>query len=221
MRNANLSGRDYNYIPLGLHRAEESVAMITRTASNEPCLSWCWMLQCLEVQGRMRSWTGLAANWLQLSRLPLCRVSGKLQLERLLRAQPSIKLDDCSRLPQLDHSRIPQTSSFSTHRSSFFTNTKLHTAAMFSTRALPRALNGARAFSSSPAHSLARMQLIGRLADQPELTPTSTGREMVRYALGVSTGAKDESGQRPTSWFRVASFTEGPGRDVLLGLPKG
>ncbi|GAB7355265.1 hypothetical protein MBLNU459_g5811t1 [Dothideomycetes sp. NU459] len=92
---------------------------------------------------------------------------------------------------------------------------------MFSTRALPRALNGARAFSSSPAHSLARMQLIGRLADQPELTPTSTGREMVRYALGVSTGPKDENGQRSTSWFRVASFTEGPGRDVLLNLPKG
>lgn len=92
---------------------------------------------------------------------------------------------------------------------------------MFAARSVPRALNGARAFSTSPAHSLARMQIIGRLADQPELTPTSTGREMVRYALGVKSGPKNENGERQTSWFRVASFTEGPGRDVLLNLPKG
>ncbi|KAK6008626.1 hypothetical protein QM012_000529 [Aureobasidium pullulans] len=92
---------------------------------------------------------------------------------------------------------------------------------MFAARSLPRALNGARAFSTSPAHSLARMQIIGRLADQPELTPTSTGREMVRYALGVKSGPKNDNGERQTSWFRVASFAEGPGRDVLLNLPKG
>lgn len=78
-----------------------------------------------------------------------------------------------------------------------------------------------RAFSTTRPSQLARMQLIGRLADQPELTPTSTGREMVRYAVGVSTSSKDEQGNRQTSWFRVASFTDGPGRDVLLGLPKG
>ncbi|KAK8213441.1 hypothetical protein M8818_002742 [Zalaria obscura] len=45
----------------------------------------------------------------------------------------------------------------------------------------------------------ARDEIIGRLADQPELTVTSTGREMVR----------------------VTSFSEGPGRDVLLNMPKG
>ncbi|KAI5249485.1 putative ssDNA binding protein [Aureobasidium subglaciale] len=92
---------------------------------------------------------------------------------------------------------------------------------MFAARSAPRVLNGARAFSTSPAHSLARMQLIGRLADQPELTPTSTGRELVRYALGVKGGPKNENGERQTSWFRVASFAEGPGRDLLLSLPKG
>ncbi|KAI4763140.1 putative ssDNA binding protein [Aureobasidium sp. EXF-3400] len=93
---------------------------------------------------------------------------------------------------------------------------------MFAARSAPRVLNGARAFSTSPAHSLARMQLIGRLADQPELTPTSTGREMVRYALGVKGGPKNENGERATSWFRVASFVnDGPGRDLLLSLPKG
>ncbi|CAD0099349.1 unnamed protein product [Aureobasidium mustum] len=85
---------------------------------------------------------------------------------------------------------------------------------MFAARSVPRALNGARAFSTSPAHALARMQIIGRLADQPELTPTSTGREMVRYALGVKSGPKNENGERQTSWFRVASFSEGPGRDA-------
>ncbi|CAD0042337.1 unnamed protein product [Aureobasidium pullulans] len=73
---------------------------------------------------------------------------------------------------------------------------------MFAARSAPRVLNGVRAFSTSPAHSLAKMQLIGRLADQPELTPTSTGREMVRYALGVKAGPKNENGERQTSWFR-------------------
>ena len=79
----------------------------------------------------------------------------------------------------------------------------------------------ARTFSTTRPSLLARMQLIGRLADAPELTPTSTGREMVRYALAVSNGPKDEQGNRQTSWFRVASFQDGPGRDVLLSLPKG
>jgi len=81
---------------------------------------------------------------------------------------------------------------------------------------------GARAFSTTTPNALARMQLIGRLADTPEQTPTSTGREMVRYALGVSAGPRDENtGQRSTSWFRVASFIEGPQKDLLCGLPKG
>ncbi|KAK4983182.1 ssDNA-binding protein, mitochondrial [Elasticomyces elasticus] len=66
------------------------------------------------------------------------------------------------------------------------------------------------------------MQLIGRLAAEPELTATATGKELVRYALGVSTGPKSgETGERATSWFRVVSFQEGPQRDLLVGLPKG
>lgn len=83
------------------------------------------------------------------------------------------------------------------------------------------AATAARAFSTTRPSLLARMQLIGRLADQPELTHTSTGRDLVRYAVGVSTGAKDEQGNRSTSWFRVASFSEGAGRELLLSLPKG
>jgi hypothetical protein len=65
------------------------------------------------------------------------------------------------------------------------------------------------------------MQLIGRLADQPELVPTSTGREISRFALGVSTGKQDEEGNRPVSWFNIGSFVEGPQREYLLSLPKG
>ncbi|CAK1365668.1 hypothetical protein CB0940_09847 [Cercospora beticola] len=83
---------------------------------------------------------------------------------------------------------------------------------------IPRA---ARAFSTTPARPLAKMQLIGRLADVPELVPTSTGREIVKYAIGVSEGPRDENGQRGVSWFKVASFQDGPQRDLLLSLPKG
>jgi len=76
-----------------------------------------------------------------------------------------------------------------------------------------------RTFSTSPRASLARMQLIGRLAAQPELTPTSTGRDIVRYAVGTT--HRTSRGEE-TSWFRVASFVdEGARRDLILGLPKG
>ena len=95
------------------------------------------------------------------------------------------------------------------------------TGTMFSLRtykALPRAT---RAFSTTSPNALARMQLIGRLADTPEHTSTATGRDLVRYALGVSVGPKDENGQRATNWFRVASFTEGAQRELLTSLPKG
>jgi len=92
---------------------------------------------------------------------------------------------------------------------------------MFTSRTTTLA-RSARAFSTTTPKALARMQLIGRLADTPEQTPTSTGREMIRYALGVSAGPRDEStGQRPTSWFRVASFIEGSQKELLCSLPKG
>lgn len=102
-----------------------------------------------------------------------------------------------------------------------FTSTKQpHTVTMFALRnALPRA--GARAFSTTTPRSLAKMQLIGRLADTPAVNPTSTGRDVIRYAIGVSTGSRDENGNRGVSWFKVASFSEGPQKDLLLSLPKG
>jgi hypothetical protein len=63
------------------------------------------------------------------------------------------------------------------------------------------------------------MTIIGRLADTPELQATSTGKEILRYAIGVNSGPKDN---QTTSWFRVTAFTEeGPQRDFIAGLDKG
>lgn len=104
------------------------------------------------------------------------------------------------------------------------TSTQLHThqpTTMFARRALSHlpTPTTARTFSTTPRASLARMQLIGRLAAQPELTPTSTGRDIVRYAIGTT--HRTSRGEE-TSWFRVASFVdEGARRDLVLGLPKG
>ncbi|KAH0544391.1 hypothetical protein FGG08_001417 [Glutinoglossum americanum] len=76
-----------------------------------------------------------------------------------------------------------------------------------------------RAFSSTPsAHYLARVTVIGRLAADPEAHITSTGKELVKYAVGTSSGSPEN---RKTSWFRFVSFDEGPRKDFLLGLRKG
>ncbi|KAF2093991.1 hypothetical protein NA57DRAFT_47335 [Rhizodiscina lignyota] len=82
----------------------------------------------------------------------------------------------------------------------------------------PALSSASRSFSTTPRSALARMTLIGRLAAEPELVNTSTGREMVRYAMGVSSGPRDNP---QTSWYRIACFDEGPRRDYVLGLPKG
>ncbi|GJN68959.1 primosome PriB/single-strand DNA-binding protein [Purpureocillium lilacinum] len=75
-----------------------------------------------------------------------------------------------------------------------------------------------RAFTTSAPRSVARISIIGNLADTPELQPTSSGREILKYAVASNSGPKDN---RQTSWFRVTSFAEGPRRDFLLSLPKG
>jgi single stranded DNA-binding protein len=76
----------------------------------------------------------------------------------------------------------------------------------------------ARSFSTTSPRSVAKISIIGNLADTPELQQTSSGRDIVRYAVASNTGPKDN---RQTSWFRVASFAEGPRRDFMLSLPKG
>ncbi|KAH7328491.1 putative ssDNA binding protein [Stachybotrys elegans] len=85
-------------------------------------------------------------------------------------------------------------------------------------RATASAAGAARSFSTSSPRSIARIQIVGNLADTPELQATSTGREIVKFAVASNTGPKEN---RQTSWFRVTSFREGPTRDYLLSLPKG
>jgi hypothetical protein len=87
-------------------------------------------------------------------------------------------------------------------------------------RRAPRALPTARAFSTAtPRSSFAKITIVGRLADTPELQATSTGQEILRYAVGTSSGPRDN---QKTSWFRVTSFLpEGPQRDFIASLDKG
>jgi len=85
-------------------------------------------------------------------------------------------------------------------------------------RAIPRA-NTLRAFSTSSPNQFAKINIIGNLADTPELVATSTGREIITYAVASNTGPRDN---RRTSWFKVTAFiNEGPGRDRVLSLTKG
>ncbi|KAI0180194.1 nucleic acid-binding protein [Hypoxylon sp. FL1284] len=76
-----------------------------------------------------------------------------------------------------------------------------------------------RAFSASARRDIAKMTIVGNLAATPELRATSTGRELIEYAVASNTGRGEN---RQTSWFRVAAFLEeGPRRDFLTSLPKG
>ncbi|QUC18602.1 uncharacterized protein UV8b_02843 [Ustilaginoidea virens] len=75
-----------------------------------------------------------------------------------------------------------------------------------------------RSFSSSSRLSVARLSLIGNLADTPEVQTTGTGREILKYAVASNYGPKEN---RQTSWFRVTSFADGPRKDFLLSLAKG
>ncbi|KAI9762619.1 MAG: ssDNA-binding protein, mitochondrial [Chaenotheca gracillima] len=67
--------------------------------------------------------------------------------------------------------------------------------------------------------SFAKLTVIGRLAAEPELSTTSTGQEIIRYAVASNSGRKDN---RTTSWFKVTEFaSEGPRKDFMLSTPKG
>ncbi|KAL1862467.1 ssDNA-binding protein, mitochondrial [Diaporthe australafricana] len=82
--------------------------------------------------------------------------------------------------------------------------------------AAPRA---ARAFSTTPARPLAKITVVGNLVQTPELQATSTGREVLKYAVASNTGRGENT---KTSYFRVTAFeNEGPRRDYFQTLPKG
>ncbi|KAI9901889.1 hypothetical protein N3K66_003706 [Trichothecium roseum] len=76
----------------------------------------------------------------------------------------------------------------------------------------------ARAFSTTARRDLAKLTIVGNLADSPEAHATASGREIIKYAVASNSGRSDN---RITSWFRVTSFAEGPQKDYLLNLPKG
>ncbi|KAG5952300.1 hypothetical protein E4U53_001192 [Claviceps sorghi] len=85
-------------------------------------------------------------------------------------------------------------------------------------RATAASAGAARSFSTSSPRSVARISIIGNLADTPEVQATSSGGEVLRYAVASNSGPKDN---RQTSWFRVTSFADGPRRDFMLSLTKG
>ncbi|POS81544.1 hypothetical protein DHEL01_v200061 [Diaporthe helianthi] len=77
----------------------------------------------------------------------------------------------------------------------------------------------ARAFSTTPARPLAKITIVGNLVQTPELHATSTGREVLKYAVASNHGRGENA---KTSYFRIASFEgEGPRRDYFQTLPKG
>lgn len=77
----------------------------------------------------------------------------------------------------------------------------------------------ARAFSSTTPRPLARISIIGHLGAAPELKATSTGNEIMRYAVATTSGPADN---RQTNWFNITAFEhEGPRRDFFMSLPKG
>ncbi|PTB64342.1 nucleic acid-binding protein [Trichoderma citrinoviride] len=86
-------------------------------------------------------------------------------------------------------------------------------------RSVAASAGAARAFSTSSPRSVARITIIGNLADTPEAqTASSSDKEFVRYSVASNSGSKDN---RQTSWFRVTSFVDGPRKDFMLSLPKG
>ena len=77
----------------------------------------------------------------------------------------------------------------------------------------------ARAFSSTTPRPLARITIIGNLTAPPELRPSQSGLDYLRYAVASNSGSGEN---RHASFFNVTSFVqEGGQRDFLLSLPKG
>ncbi|BCS29823.1 single-stranded DNA-binding protein [Aspergillus puulaauensis] len=84
-------------------------------------------------------------------------------------------------------------------------------------RAAPRAATPARTFTTSPARSIARMNITGRLGVNPEVATLPNGQEFVRYSVGTNGGSRDSQ----TSWFRISAFVSDAQREFLLQVPKG
>ncbi|KUI65406.1 Single-stranded DNA-binding protein RIM1, mitochondrial [Cytospora mali] len=92
-------------------------------------------------------------------------------------------------------------------------------SAFLARRAVAAPHFAARAFSTTPARPVAKITIVGNLAQSPELQATSTGREILKYAVASNHGRADNP---KVSWFRVTSFeSEGARRDYFQSLAKG
>lgn len=151
-------------------------------------------------------------------------LSGRPRLQpRILRfASPPHKSINHN-IPTPQHPNIPtQPDPTHTYTSPLFTPSLSRLSTTMSSFLLRRATaasaGAARSFSTSSPRSLARITVIGNLADTPEVQTTSSGREILKYAVASNHGPRDN---RQTSWFRITSFVEGPRKDYMLTLPKG
>lgn len=69
-----------------------------------------------------------------------------------------------------------------------------------------------------PSRNISKITLIGRLGAQPDLVPTSSGQDVVRYQMATDHGSRDD---RRTSWWNVVSYPTAGMKPVLLSLGKG
>ncbi len=84
---------------------------------------------------------------------------------------------------------------------------------------LTRTLLCPRTFSRPSSRSVAKITLVGRLADTPELIKLPSGREKINYALATSTGMNEN---RKTSWWNVQVFSDNKEyAKYLTGMGKG
>jgi len=67
-------------------------------------------------------------------------------------------------------------------------------------------LTARRTFTTTRAQPFQRVQLIGRIGTDVELSTTQNNTPMGKYSLAVSTGRDDK---RQTSWYRIVAFGEG------------
>ncbi|CCU81820.1 unnamed protein product [Blumeria hordei] len=80
-------------------------------------------------------------------------------------------------------------------------------------------INFLRNFSSNiTRQNIAKITLIGRLGDRPQLLKTGSGQELLKYSVAVSGPGEDSK----PSWYRVAAFMQdGRLKDTLSALEKG
>jgi hypothetical protein len=158
-------------------------------------------------------------------------VSASLRCAKLLLSL-DLQIAPASHLATATHrrSRIPYSAHSRAHLNHidpyFVDRTHIVTMSFLTSRSLaisPRAA-GVRSFSSSPISRIARMTVVGRLAAQPELFTAQSGQEIIRYAIGTSSGPPDK---RETSWWKVASFVSDNNnsnnsmKDRMMSLGKG